>query len=305
MKQRTRFSIIAALMLALPQGAWAQSARPPQVVPVGALASPPVVDGVLGEWGNSAWTQIKLAPAVAANERKKYGLDPEDRNVTGVLTAELKAGVAQGRLYVAVRWPDSSADTEYKGWEWLGGKYIEGKKRDDALALRFHMSGDFDRSMMSAKNYQADVWFWSAARTNPSGLAEDWTHHLSVRPIEDAAEYEVEGVGTVYIKKIRDSGSGIYKPIPRPKEKGAEKLPSFELIKQPTGSVADVGAKGRWTGGKWALEMVRLMNTGHADDVVFSPGKKILGQLAVFNRGSDENKSVSEPLLFDFSAAGN
>ena len=45
------------------------------------------------------------------------------------------------------------------------------------------------------------------------------------------------------------------------------------------------------------------MNTGNADDIAFKAGLKVIGQIAVFNRGSDENKSVSEPLLFDFSAA--
>jgi hypothetical protein len=44
------------------------------------------------------------------------------------------------------------------------------------------------------------------------------------------------------------------------------------------------------------------LNTGNADDVVFVAGQKLLGQIAVFNQGYSEHKSVSEPLLFDFSA---
>lgn len=53
---------------------------------------------------------------------------------------------------------------------------------------------------------------------------------------------------------------------------------------------------------KWQLEFGRALVTGQADDVPFKPGEKLLGQMAVFNRGSAEHKSVSEPLLFDFSA---
>jgi hypothetical protein len=48
--------------------------------------------------------------------------------------------------------------------------------------------------------------------------------------------------------------------------------------------------------------MSRALLTGNADDAGFKPGQKLLGQIAVFNRSSDEHKSISEPLLFDFGA---
>ena len=203
---------------------------------------------------------------------------------------------------MALRWPDDAADVDYKGWDWSGTKYVESNKRDDMIAMRYEMGGDFDRSMLGNKNYKVDLWLWSAARTNPAGLAEDWTHSISIKPIEDAAEYEVKGVGTVYIKKIRDAGNPIFKALRAPKEKAAQQAPSFELLTNASGSLADVRAKGVWKAGHWNLEFARKMNTGNADDIAFKPGLKVLGQVAVFNRGADENKSVSEPLLFDFSA---
>lgn len=292
----------ALLLLVLPWAAVAQA--PPQVIAVARLAAAPQLDGSLADWPKEGWVAVKVTPAVAAGEREKFGLDPEDRNHTGTLTVELRAGVFGERVYFAARWPDDAADTEYKGWEWAGNKYAEGKRRDDAFALRFHLSGDYDRTMLSAKSYVADVWFWSAARTNPAGYAEDWTHQVSTRMIDDAAEYAVKGVGTVYIKKLRDAGSGPYKTLPRPKERGGDRLPSFEVVKAPAGSIADVQAKGRWAAGKWSLELSRKLDTGHPDDVQFAAGRKLFGQIAVFNRGADENKSVSEPLLFDFAAAG-
>lgn len=289
------------LLATLPAVAGAQT--PPQTIPVTRLPAAPALDGALGDWPKDGWSSVKVAPSVAAADRPKFGLDPEDRNVTGTLTVELRAGVFDGRIYLAARWTDDAADSDYKGWEWQGGKYAEGKRRDDAFAVRFHLKGDYDRSMLSAKSYVADVWFWSAARTNPMGYAEDWTHQVSTKMIEDAAEYEVKGVGVVYIKKLRDAGTPVYKALPRPKEKVAERAPSFELVKTPSGSVADVTAKGRWSGGKWSLEMSRKLDTGNPDDVIFGTGVKLPGQIAVFNRGSDENKSVSEPLLFDFGTA--
>lgn len=297
---RLRF-IVCALLSALPLVGVAES-KAPQTVSVIALDKAPVLDGKVADWPKNGWVKIKVTPAVPKDEREKYGLDPEDRNVTGDLTLDLLAGVVGDRIYLAARWPDDSEDVEFKGWRWLGSRYVEGKKREDNFAVRFHLADDYDRSMLSEKTYAVDLWFWSAARTNPLGLAEDWTHHFTTQMVDNAAEYEVKGVGTVYIRKVRDDGEPIYKMIPRPRRKVEAQMPSFELNNKPSGSVADVQAKGRWEKKYWALEFSRKLNTGHPDDVVFRPGVKVLGQVAVFNRGAEENKSVSEPLLFDFSA---
>ncbi|CAB1367405.1 ethylbenzene dehydrogenase-related protein [Denitratisoma oestradiolicum] len=274
----------------------------PQSIPVIPLAAEPVVDGKLTDWGTGGWIKVPVKPAVATADRVRFGLNAEEKNVTGSLTVQLKAGIYQDRLFLALRWPDPTADTEYKGWEWQGSKYIESSKRDDMAAIRFHLGGDFDRSMLAGKTYKVDVWLWSAARTNPAGLAEDWTHQISGQPIEDAAEFEIPGSGIVYIKKNRDGGSPIYRPLRPPRTQGASRLPSFEMTGSAAGSIADVAARGAWKGGYWNLEFSRRLNTGNGDDAVFKPGQRLLGQIAIFNRADDENKSVSEPLSFDFSA---
>jgi len=289
---------VLGVVASLTQSVWAADPMSLKVVPLKEAA---VVDGDLIEWGKSGWTKIPIKPAVDASERKKFGLEGEDRNFTGKIEVQLKAGVAKGRLFIAVRWPDDAADVEHKGWEWAGSRYAESKRREDMFAIRFHLDGDYDRSMLSAKTYRVDTWLWSAARTNPAGLAEDQSHAFSLNPIESSAEYAVQGIGTVNIKKIRDSGSPAYKLVRPPREKTAERLPAVELLSSFSGSVADVSAKGIWKSGYWNVELSRALNTSHADDVTFKPGDRILGQIAVFNHSSDEHKSVSEPLLFDFS----
>lgn len=277
-------------------------AQQPLLIPVTSLGAAPKVDGDLTEWGNAGWTKVAISPALEKADRAKYGLDPnDDKNQTGSLSVQLKAGVAGDRLYVALKYPDSSEDTSARQWEWRGEKYVEGKQREDMAALRFHMSGDFDRSMLSTKDYKVDVWLWSAARTNPSGLAEDMSHHVTTKMLESAAEYESPDKKTIYIKKLRDAGNPPYKLLPKPRENKGDKLPSFELGTS-SGSAADVAAKGRWKAGHWQLEFARALNTGNADDVVFKPGQKVTGQIAIFNQGYAEHKSVSEPLQFDFSA---
>lgn len=289
---------VAALLLA-PLMALAQA---PQVVPVVALAQAPKIDGNLAEWGADGWVKVPVKPSLDKADRSKFGMSPDDdKNQTGSLTALIKVGVNGGKVYFALKYPDSAADTSYLLWEWRGDKYAQGKQRDDMLALRFQMTGDFDRSMLSTKDYTADVWQWSAGRTNPVGVAEDQMHHMTTATLENAAEYSMPDGKTIYIKKQRDAGAPVFKTLPRPKENKGEKMPSFE-VGTPSGSSADVAAKGDWSAGNWQVEFGRALNTGHADDAVFKPGQKLLGQIAVFNKGFSEHKSVSEPLLFDFSA---
>ena len=282
--------------------ATAAAPAPPLRVPVLMLASAPRVDGDLGEWGNSDWIKLPITPALSKADRAKYGLEPnDDKNQTGNLDVQMKAGVFGSRFYLAFKYPDSTEDATLRQWEWRGEKYVESKQYDDLFAVRFHMSGDFDRSMLTTASYAVDVWLWSAARTNPNGLAEDMSHQVSTKPIENAAEFEPSGAKTIYIKKSRDAGTELFSTTPKPKANKGDRVPLHELV-AAKGSSADVAAKGRWKSGYWQLEFGRALNTGNADDVVLKPGLTVLGQIAVFNQGYAEHKSVSEPLLFDFSA---
>lgn len=290
-------AVLAALG-ALPAGARAD--EPPQALRVHALAAVPKVDGDLADWGPDGWTAVRVKPALERKERARYGLEEgDDHNQTGTLTVQLKAGVAAGRFYLAVRWPDATEDKDAGGWDWNGSKYAPGRKRDDMFAVRFHLAGDFDRSMLSGKDYKVDLWLWSAARTNPTGVADDGHHAFTTRLTEDAAEYALPDGRTVYIKRHRDGGTPTWRALPAPRERQAERAPSFESQKA-SGSAADVAAVGRWSGGHWQLEFGRALSTGNADDAVFKPGLRLLGQIAVFNRGWVEHKSVSEPLQFEF-----
>ena len=272
-----------------------------QRIPVRALAEAPRIDGTLTDWGPDDWQNVTTKPALDQSERARFGMTPDDQNRTGTLTVRLKAGVHRGRFYLALRYPDASPDTFYRMWEWRGERYGEGRQREDMLALRFHLDGDFDRSMLSARDYRTDVWLWSAARTNPAGIAEDMSHHMTTALLENAAEYTSPDGRTIYIRKRRDAGDAPYRMLPRPKEHRGDKLPSFELA-PPSGSAADVAARGEWQSGHWQLEFGRALDTGHPDDAAFRPGRNILGQIAVFNKGFAEHKSISEPLNFDFSA---
>ena len=138
-----------AVVLCYPLLAWAQA---PQVIPVSNLTQAPKLDGKLGEWGADGWVKVPIKPALDRAEREKLGMSlDDDKNQTGSITVQVKAGVQGGRFFLALKYPDEAADTVFKLWEWRNDKYHEGKQRDDMLAVRFHMAGDFDRSMLTTR----------------------------------------------------------------------------------------------------------------------------------------------------------
>ncbi|MBF0153192.1 MAG: hypothetical protein HQL64_05580 [Magnetococcales bacterium] len=276
--------------MSLLSGSGLGNAAPPIQIRVVSLPSAPVVDGSLGEWGKEGWSSVPLHPA-------KEG---DGDNFTGVLTVELKAGVFGERIYLAARWPDPAADMEYRPWKWIGSQYKRSKQRDDMLAVRFDMGGDYADCMFSKTDYKVDLWQWSAGRSDKVGLAEDFTQIISTSMQESAAEYEIPGGGTVYIRKVRDSGDPLYENTEAPAEKQSDTLPGIKVLNGGSGSLVDVSAKGVWKDGFWSLELSRKLDTSHDDDVKLTGIKEIRGAVAVFNNGYAEHKSVSDTLMFVF-----
>ncbi|MBF0156593.1 MAG: hypothetical protein HQL57_05360 [Magnetococcales bacterium] len=263
-------------------------------VPLTSLAAAPVTDGVASEWGSEGWVEVPVHPAK----------EKDDLNTTGAIVVRLKGGVHGGRLYLVADWPDPQADTTDRPWRWKGGKYRRGTERDDMFAVRFDMAGDYYECMFTKTDYQVDLWQWSAGRSDPASVAEDYIHIVSLSLQEDAAEYEMPEGGTVYIKKIRDAGDPVYRnTTPDEGKNQGKELPGTELTGKASGSLVDVAAKGTWKGGRWTLELSRQLDTGHADDVVFKAGAAIKGAVAVFNANFAEHKSVSDTLTFRLPSA--
>ncbi len=280
--------LYAALLLAGVVAAG--QAGPEQRIDVARLAFAPGIDGDLREWQALEPYRIAVAPAV----------EDDERNRTGAIEVELWVGRSETEIFVAARWPDSRADTDFRPWQWRGGKYRRSKQRDDMFALRFALSGEYNRSMIADADYVVDVWAWSAGRSNRVGSATDYRHRISLSMIENAPEYETESGKTVYIDRIVDAGETGYRTVKPGKSKTQSRVPSLEFS-AATGSAADVAAAGSWRDGRWALELRRALDTGHDDDVRFFPGQEIRGQIAVFNRVGGQHKSVSEPLLFSIN----
>lgn len=289
-----RALLLIPLLLPLSASTASAAGDPPRVIKVVKLLAAPTLDGDLADWkpegGKEAWNAVEVYPALKDDTLNETG----DKGVT------MLGGVFGDTLYFAFRWPDDSKSVTYKNWRWQRGKYQRGKERDDMFAIRFHMDGDYDVCMLTDKTYRVDVWKWSAGRSDLLGQAEDMTHLISKTPMEDAAEYG-EGKDIIYIKKLKDDGEIFYDNSRAPETQEGEVLSGVELKPVIPSSLTDVKAKGAWQDNHWTLEMSRKLNTGHPDDIVFKPGQKVAGAIAVFNKGYAEHKSVNGNLLFDLT----
>jgi hypothetical protein len=266
-------------------------AAAPQSISVATGGDAPKIDGDTSEWVDG-WTTVHIIPAVAGDKD----------NDTGEIDVQINARVVGDQFYMAARWPDPEESRDYQPWEKKGSKYKRDRKeRDDMFAVRFHLGGEYDACMVSRTNYDVDVWLWSAGRSDVVSRADDMSHKISLDIIENAAEAKHADGHTVYIKKSYDDGERGYDRTDKPEKGSGDRLPGIHAAKAPSGGVADVEAKGVWSGGEWHLEMKRVLKTGAADDVDLSSVARLLGAIAVFNEGYSDHKSVSEELLFEFS----
>ena len=81
-------------------------------------------------------------------------------------------------------------------------------------------------------------------------------------------------------------------------------MPRYEVNPNPTGSIADVEAKGVWRDGRWYLEMSRKLDTGHDDDVVIPVNGSVEIAVALFNNVNSEKHSVSDVLILQTGGPG-
>jgi hypothetical protein len=213
----------------------------------------PVIDGM----GNdAAWSK---AQAIITHDKVA------DVDIT------LKAIYTDKEIFFLVSFPDPNESRTHKSWVWDNAReiYKMGKDREDTFVFKWNMKRQpIDLSIYADNPYKADIWFWKACRTDPAGFADDKIHILSSEKMEeDATNLTSKGGKTMYLVRREDKGKAAYKTELRVEYKG-NVLPRFSL-ERPTGSRADVKAKGIWENGRWTIEFRRLLNTGNADDIQF------------------------------------
>lgn len=163
-----------------------------------------------------------------------------------------------------------------------------------------------------------DLWHWKSTRTNLVGQSDDqWVSDL-VDPsdVESPRRGDAKESGG-YKDNLNEAGDGpafVHPTDPAAKfipvgeeiavdtsalENGAV-IPGF-LLAPAVGSRGDIAANGVWQDGKWVVVLVRALDTGHDDDVIFTPPKLYPFGLSITNNGGGlDHTNVPDVLTLEW-----
>ncbi|MBN1766468.1 MAG: hypothetical protein JW860_14530 [Sedimentisphaerales bacterium] len=211
---------------------------------------------------------------------------------------ELRSLHTQEYIYVLASYPDSAPSVSHKSWFWDHKEqiYKPGNDREDMFTMKWLMSGEslYLNPSLSAP-HTADVWFWKAYRTNPSGTLDDKKQELTLDQQEDALAMNSDTYGTLYLKRVGDAGTSAYSEEVKFDYLG-DFVPRF-YARVPAGSRADVRGKGVWSDGRWTIEIQRKLKTDHDDDVQFHLNQSCLFVVSLYEMaGSEVDQEWYQPL---------
>jgi hypothetical protein len=275
--------LLAALLVVV-LGAPVQPA--PELV-ASKVAKLPVIDGKADDDAWKSAKELKVPIDEPLEEKPK-------KSVT------MKAVHDGDSICILMVWEDADKNDQHCPFVWKGTAYEEdGEKAEDFCSIGFALTGKFDSDMKAGVVSTWDVWEWGAARTNASGYALDRTHIFSkTKPADPIKSKKMtdRNQEPIFFAHPVDEGTPCYKKIDAPEKKGAEVIPQY-VTQTPTGSAADVQAKGEWAGGKWTVEFKRKLNTGHKDDTVFAAGKGVEFAIATFDKCEKGDHLVSRTVV--------
>jgi hypothetical protein len=115
----------------------------------------------------------------------------------------------------------------------------------------------------------------------------DKTHrYTKAQPAGRANRHAAKDGTEIWIARPEDAGDTVEKKQAAPASRGTDRVPQY-LPGTPTGSAADVRAKGAWADGWWTLELARKLDTGHADDTPFDPKRAYKMAVSAHDRTGD------------------
>lgn len=277
---RAEISIICVLVM-ITNTVYSQSEPGGSVNLVAAKAeTAPIIDG---NDSDACWTN---AQAITTHD-KVAGID-----------ITLKALHTDEHVFFLVSFPDPDESRTHKSWAWDKGCkiYKMGPDREDCFVFKWNMGSEsVDLSLHSDNPYRADVWFWKACRTDPVGYADDKIQILSSLKVEKSLRLTSKSGATMYLLRQGDKGTTAFKTKMISEYEG-DMVNRF-VYQTPTGSRADIKAKGLWKNGRWTIEFARALITGHDDDVQLDlTADYAFGVSRYEIKGGKPDKKVSQPL---------
>ncbi len=257
------------------------AAKPLRLVSV-RVTTAPTVDGSAND---QAWRSAAPLEVVA-----KRVMEP---NLGLSTRASVRSVHTDSHIYFLVSWEDATEDISHKSWVWNAEKkaYEEGPDREDMFSFGFEHTGDFTADMLSPVDSVWEIWHWKAFRTNPQGYAMDKTHRYArSKPEGRANPHKARDGSEVWISRPEDAGQTVEKKQAAPTTYQGDRLPQY-TPGNPSGSTADVRAKGVWANGRWTLEFERRLDTGNPDDMAFDLARSYKMALATFDRTGEMDKA--------------
>ena len=241
----------------------------------------PVIDG---RGNDSVWEK---AQAIVTHDKVA------DIDIT------IKAAYTGKEICFVVSFPDPDESRVHKSWIWDKEMkiYKMGPDREDVFVIKWNMlPQSVDLSVHADNYYKADIWFWKACRTDPVGFADDKIQCLGSEKMVDSTKVTSRSGKDMYLLRKEDTGEAAYKTELPPPEYTAEVIPRFINL-TPTGSRADIKAKGIWKDGRWTVEFKRVFNTGNNDDIQFDLTKSYQFAVSRYEIASRKlNPKTTQPL---------
>jgi hypothetical protein len=187
----------------------------------------------------------------------------------------LKALYTNDMVFFLVQYPDQTEDRLHKPWVWNKDLeiYKPGNQREDTFIFKWNMEKqEVDLSNFADNDYTADLWYWKAHRTNPAGFSDDKSQVFASETGKKATVITSRTGKKRYLMRLGDAGTSAQKKQVLTDYKG-DVQPQY-ISRPPSGSRADVKAKGKWKSGIWTIELSRKLVTGNNDDVQFSNLRK-------------------------------
>jgi len=236
-------------------------------------------------------------------------------------TVELKSVHTDKNIYIWATWPDRTESINKKMWiKRKDGSWMRSTDDEDRIGFIWEIDNSmvgFSRGrgrlalchpdpqnprkdVMSTKytGGRADIWHWKAARTNPVGFSDDQYLDKKGRKSDSGeSAYKDNKDKSGYVPAFMfasDKTTSPFllaskaKPFDNGRFKSGDTLPSY-ILKAPTGDRADIKVYGIYKNGYWTVVFKRSLNTGHAMDVRFEPGKEYNFAAAVFDNAGDEH----------------
>ena len=249
-----------------------------QVVAVN-VQRPPVIDGRADD---AVWTRARAVTTIDA---------------VAEIPLTLKAVYTEDAIFFLVQYPDATENREHKTmlWDEAAKMYRMGPAREDTFVFKWHLgAGPVDLRLSGDTPHLADIWYWKAYRTDHAGYADDKMHVFSITRMPRSQKILSATGHSFYLFRPGDAGEAAYRAVVHEKYEGDQVL--RYAFAQPSGSRADIRAKGEWKEGSWTIEFARPLDTGQSDDVQFRIDRSYLFGVSRYEiAGRRRDPTIEQP----------